>query len=269
VQVPSPDASGQLARESGEALLERYAQTGDRRCRERAIEQHMPLARRLALRYARGGEPLDDLLQVAYLGLVNAIDRFDPARGTRFASFAVPTITGELRRHFRSTSWRLHVPRGVQENTLRVRNATERLTHQLGRAPTTGELGEETGLGVEEIADALNAQAVQATASLDGPWGENEGETTLGDVVGTLDDRYDVVEHFASIAPLLRRLPARQREVLVLRFVQDLTQSEIATRVGCSQMQVSRLLRRAVATLSAQVERQAGHAPALRARPPG
>jgi len=238
----------------GEQLLAAYHRTGDPRLRERAIEWYLPLARRLAARYHRRQEPFDDLVQVANLGLVKAVKRYDPTRGTRFTSFAVPTISGELRRHFRGTAWSLHVPRGVQEDALRVRDATARLTHRLGRAPRVSELQEETGLDAEAISEALHARAVQATTSLDQPTGSRseDGDATLGELIGGEDDRYALVERQADVAPLIRALPSREREILFLRFARDCTQSEIAERIGCSQMQISRILRRTLAWLNDQ-----------------
>ena len=243
-------------RVSGEDLLALYQRTHDPRALDRAVERYLPLARRLAARYHRRQEPFEDLVQVASLGLVKAVERWDPGRGTRFSSFAVPTITGELRRHFRGTSWTLHVPRGVQEDALRVRDATARLTHRLGRAPRVSELMEETGLDAEAITEALHARAVQATASLDQPAGgstADDGDATLGELVGGVDAGFELAERHADLGPLLRKLPQREREVLFLRFARDLTQSEIAARIGCSQMQVSRILRRTIALLSEQV----------------
>lgn len=247
-----------LRRCDGQELLVRYRQTGDVRLRDQAIEWFMPLARRLAARYHRRQEPFEDLVQVACVGLVKAVERWDPERGIRFSSFAVPTISGELRRHFRATAWNLHVPRGVQEDALRVRDATGRLTHELGRAPLVSELGEATGLDVEAIAEALHARAVQATTSLDQPSGHvpDDGDATLGEHVGVEDEGFDLVEHSAVLEALLRTLPRREREVLFLRFARDMTQSEIAERIGCSQMQVSRILRRTLARLSERVEQQ-------------
>jgi RNA polymerase sigma-B factor len=235
---------------SGEQLIAHHRCTGNPRLREAAIERYMPLARRLAARYHRGQEPFDDLLQVAYVGLVKAVDRFDPAVGARFSSFAIPTITGELRRHFRDTAWNLHVPRGMQEAALDVAKASAELTHRLGRPPTVGELAERTGLDVEEVVEALQARAAQDVSSLDHPRGLDDGETTLAELVGEDDERLDLVDHRVTVAPLIRALPQREREILFLRFAQDMTQSEIAQRVGCSQMQVSRLLRRAIGRLS-------------------
>jgi RNA polymerase sigma-B factor len=257
----SPLAAAPLGRRNGgEELLALYHRTHDPRVRDRAIEQYMPLARRLAARYHRRQEPFEDLVQVANLGLVKAVERYDPARGTRFASFAVPTIAGELRRHFRGTAWSLHVPRGVQEDTLRVRDAASRLTHRLGRAPRISELETETGLDAEAISEALHARAVQATTSLDQPaggCGAEDGDATLGELVGCEDAGFELAERQADVAPLLRALPRREREVLFMRFARDMTQSEIAQRIGCSQMQVSRILRRTIARLGEQAERGA------------
>jgi RNA polymerase sigma-B factor len=270
----SPLAAEPLRRRiEGEELLALYHRDRDPRVRDLAIEQYMPLARRLAARYHRRKEPFEDLVQVANLGLVKAVERYDPTRGTRFSSFAVPTITGELRRYFRGTAWTLHVPRGVQENALRVRDAAGELTHRLGRAPRISELEAETGLDAEAITEALHARAVQATASLDHPAGRSaeDRDATLGELIGDEDDRYALAERQADVGPLLRALPPREREVLFLRFAHDMTQSEIAERIGCSQMQISRILRRTLARLNEQAERGAAGAPeasrARRARP--
>ena len=234
--------------QQGEELLALYHRTRDRRVRDRAIEHYAPLARRLAMRY-RHRESFEDLVQVASLGLVNAVERFDPTRGKRFSSFAVPTISGELRRYFRGTAWTLHVPRGMQENALAVRNAVDRLTDRLGRAPRIGELADETGLDVETISEALYARAIQSTRSLDRPV-TAEGETTLAELVGTRDEGFERAERYADLAPLLEALASREREVLFLRFARDMTQSEIAAQIGCSQMQISRILRGTIAQLA-------------------
>ena len=241
--------------ESVEQLLAQYARTGDRRARERAFELSMPLARRLAWRYRRGQEPIDDLLQVAYVGLVAAIDRFDPTRGTRFASFAGPTIMGELRRHFRATSWSAHVPRSVQENVLAVRTATDDLTSSLRRSPTVRELERATGLDAEQITEALHAHVAFHAASLDSPL-EDDGEgLALIDTLGSDDEGFELTDRRAAIAALLRRLSPRDRALLSMRFANDMTQSEIAARLGCSQMHVSRLLRRTLAQLMDAADR--------------
>lgn len=241
------------ARSSGERLLLRWRRSGDPRWREAAIEAYLPLARKLAKRYDRGPEPLEDLHQVAFLGLVKAVDRFDPEFGTSFASYAIPTIMGELRRHFRDATWSIHMPRAVQESLLSVREATARLSERLGRAPTVGELAQATGLDAEQITEALHARAAKDPSSLDQPVGgpDEEATATLAEALGCEEDGFDLVDHRLAIAPALRALPQREREILFLRFGLDLTQSEIAQRVGCSQMQVSRLLRRALGRLRA------------------
>jgi RNA polymerase sigma-B factor len=234
-----------------EELLAR-ARAGDRRARERAFRQTMPLARQLAWRYRRGREPIDDLLQVAYLGLTAAINRFDPTRGTRFVSFARPTISGELLRHFRDTSWAARVPRAVQENLLTVRRASDALAARLGRSPSVEEVADATGLEVEQVAEALHANSARHAASLDGgAHDDGDARSALADVVGVEDERFERVERRAAIGSLVRRLPPRERELLFMRFAEDMTQSEIAARIGCSQMQVSRLLRRTLAQLAA------------------
>jgi RNA polymerase sigma-B factor len=235
---------------SVEELLAR-ARAGDRRARERAFRETMPLARQLAWQYRRGREPVDDLLQVAYLGLTAAINRFDPTRGTRFVSFARPTISGELLRHFRDTSWAARVPRAVQENVLVVRRASEALAARLGRSPRVEEVADATGLDVEEVAEALHANSVRHAASLDGGADDEEDARVLADVVGVEDERFERVEQRAAVGSLVRKLPPRDRELLFMRFAEDMTQSEIGIRIGCSQMQVSRLLRRSLAQLAA------------------
>ncbi len=240
-------------RRSGDGFLRRWHATGDPRWRARAIEEYVPLAHRFARQYDRGREPLEDLQQVAVLGLVKAVDRFDPDRGVRFASFAIPTIVGELRRHFRDATWSIHMPRSAQEGMLRVRDATSALGDRLGRTPTVSELCEETGLDAEQLVEALQAGEAIELASLDRPLsGADNGaeRPTLGDSLGLLDDGFDLVDHRATVGPLLRGLREPDRTILLLRFAGDLTQSEIAARVGCSQMQVSRILRRALDQLA-------------------
>jgi RNA polymerase sigma-B factor len=234
----------------GEALVKRYHATGDPRLRDRAVEEYMSLARKLAKRYHRTREPLDDLLQVAYLGLVKAVDRYDPSVGTRFGSYAIPTISGELRRHFRDTTWALHVPRGVQEAALDVARTTAELSNRLGRAPTVNEIADETGLELEAVIEGIQARESQEIASLDQPRTSDADAGSIADTLGHDDERFDLVDRSVTVAPLLRALPEREREVLRLRFAHDMTQTEIAVRVGCSQMQVSRLIRRAIARLS-------------------
>jgi RNA polymerase sigma-B factor len=215
------------------------------------VARFMPLARSLARRYERSSESLDDLLQVASLGLLKAIDRFDPERGNAFVSFAVPTILGELRRYFRDCCWDVHVPRGTQERTLKVEEAERRMTVDLGRAPTVNELAQYLEIGVEQVLDAMAASQAYGALSLDAPRSSMTGEpaTSYAEMLGSDDEHYDLVEDRVTIARALEHIPPRERLVLQLRFGEDLTQSEIAERVGVSQMQVSRLLRHAIEQL--------------------
>jgi RNA polymerase sigma-B factor len=234
-------------------VLATRARKGDVQARETLIAEHMPLARALARRYRRGGEGLDDLVQVAAIGLVKAVDRFDPERGHSFSTFAQPTIIGELLRHFRDTGWDIHVARGTQELALKVRTAAEAIELETGSAATPRQLAERTGASIEAVLDALGALANRTALSLAAPTGREDdgggGSATLADTLGTVESGYARAEQRATLAPALRRLPAREQEILRLRFVEDLTQSEIATRIGVSQMQVSRLLRRSLELL--------------------
>jgi RNA polymerase sigma-B factor len=215
--------------------------------REALIERHLGLARHLALRYRDRGEPIDDLIQVASLGLLKAADRFDPSRGVAFATFAVPTILGELRRHFRDRGWALHVPRDLKEAALRV---TRALRACGGRAPTPAELARVTGLSLEQVVEALEVAGAHHTLSLDAPVGEeDDGGATVLDQLGAPDDGLARARDRVTLAGLVHVLDAREREILRLRFEEDLTQSEIGARVGVSQMQVSRILRAALARM--------------------
>ncbi len=231
-------------------LFERWQQDGDRSARDELVGRFLPLARKLARRYAGAREPFDDLLQVASLGLVKAVDRFDPERGTAFSSFAVPTILGELKRYFRDLGWSVHVPRGAQEMALKVEEARQQMASRTGRPPTVNELAEYLELSIEDILEGLETGAAHHAVSLDTPREDADGEAgTLADSFGREDERFDVVDASVSIAAAARSLSARERHVLALRFVEDKTQTEIAELVGVSQMQVSRILRRAVARL--------------------
>jgi RNA polymerase sigma-B factor len=239
-------ASSSLATAQDEAdqLFVRWQRDRDPVARERLVCRYMPLARSLARRYGRSSEPFEDLLQVASLGLLKALDRYDRERGSSFSSFAVPTILGEMRRYFRDSGWAVHVPRGAQERSLKVRDAQEHLANVHGRAPTVNELAGYLEFDIEDVIDALQAIEAYQTLSLDAPRGGIEGETiAYGDSVGCDDERYELVELDATIASVLRQVAPRERLILHLRFVEDLTQTEIAERVGISQMQVSRLLR--------------------------
>jgi RNA polymerase sigma-B factor len=228
----------------------RFQRDGDMAAREELIQRFLPLARRLARRYERASEPLEDLVQVASVGLVKAIDRFESDHGAGFSSYAVPTILGELKRHFRDSGWALHVPRGMQERVLKVNEAVEHLSAGLGHSPTPQQLATELQLPVEEVLEAMEAGAAYDTVSLDAPLRSNDDErTTFADAVGETDSRFDLVEHSATLDRALRAMPERERAILYLRFAEGLPQVEIAERVGISQMHVSRLIRRALERL--------------------
>jgi RNA polymerase sigma-B factor len=231
-------------------LFHSYHHEGDLHARRELIECYLPLARSLARRYARRGEPLDDLVQVASLGLVKAIDRFDSERGPSFLSYAIPTMLGELRRHFRDCGWALRVPRETQERVLKVKSTVERLSGELGRSPSHRRVADELNLPVEDVLEAIAAYAAYDTAPLDTPLRPDKDERgTVAETFGETDERFELIEACASIGPALRALSERDRLIVHLRFVEDLTQTEIAQRVGISQMHVSRLVRRALEQL--------------------
>jgi RNA polymerase sigma-B factor len=235
-------------------LLIRYHEEGDASAREELVERFLPLARQLARRYQRQNEPLDDLMQVASMGLVKAIDRFDPERGTAFSTYAVPTILGELKRYFRDSGWAVHVPRGMQERVMKLDQASQELHRKLGRSPSASELADELALTSEEVLEAMEAASAYDAISLEeqrGSESRDSQEPTYADSLGTEEERYELVEYGATIAPTMKALSERERLILHLRFVEDLTQSEIADRIGVSQMHVSRLIRRALARLRA------------------
>jgi RNA polymerase sigma-B factor len=232
------------------ALFQRYAATGDPLLRERLIERFLPLARQIARRYQRAEEPLDDLLQVAALGLVKAVDGFDPTRDVAFSSYAVPTILGEVKRHFRDRTWAVRVPRDLQELALKVDRLVGELTIELRRQPTISELAAGAGAGEEQVLEAREAAGAYRATSFDAPRGlDGEPGETLGDSVGGDEDGFALAEDRAMLAALMRAISPREREVLRLRFEEDLTQAEIGERIGVSQMQVSRLIRQAVERL--------------------
>jgi RNA polymerase sigma-B factor len=248
----APLPAARQAPPSREDDLARLWRNRDRAsARRELIERHMPLARSLARRYERSSEPLDDLVQVAALGLVKAIDRFDPDRGVAFASFAVPTVLGELRRYFRDCCWDVHVPRAAQERALKLEQAQAQLTGDLGRAPTVAQLAQFLEIDTEQVLDGMAATHAYGVASLDAPRTTASGEdaATYHDLLGEIDDRYELAEDSAVIGAAMRHLSERERHVLDLRFGEDLTQSEIAERIGVSQMHVSRLLRHALEQL--------------------
>lgn len=219
------------------------------RTREKIVRRCMPLAEHIAHRFEGRGEAREDIAQVARLGLVNAVNRFDVECGSDFVSFAVPTIMGEVRRHFRDNSWSVKVPRRLKELHLQVGNATGEMSQRLGRAPTATELATELGLDREEVVEALIAGSGYNTLSMDTGGGGDDESPPLSETLGSPDTNLDRIENHEALRPLLEALPERERTVLVLRFFESLTQSQIAERVGISQMHVSRLLARTLARL--------------------
>ncbi|HLM35285.1 MAG TPA: SigB/SigF/SigG family RNA polymerase sigma factor [Gaiellaceae bacterium] len=257
--APGYPPSGERAVRAQEdrRLLVRYHREGDPAAREQLVERFLPLARQLARRYQRGGEQLDDLIQVASLGLLKAIDRFDPGRETAFSSFAVPTILGELKRHFRDKGWSVRVPRDLQEMAVRVDRIADEMSREIGRAPTPGEIAERTGTSLEQVLEAREASAAYRAVSLDRPRSEDEEEgDSFADAVGAEDPGFGHAEDAATVDRLMRVLSEREREVLRLRFEEDLTQSEIGQRVGVSQMHVSRLIRQSIARLREEADQE-------------
>lgn len=223
-----------------------------RKQRDLIVQRCLPLADHLARKYRGRGESFEDLLQVARLGLVNAVDRFNADQGAHFLSFAVPTITGLLRRHFRDCGWAVKVPRRVKELHPVINAATQELGQQLQRCPNASEIAEYLGIERELVIDAMIAGSNYAVLSLDGPRTEQfESESSFGDIVGHSDPRLEKVLDVHTVRPLIAALPERQRLMIKLRFFEDMTQSEIAQRIGCSQMHVSRLLAQALQTLRA------------------
>jgi RNA polymerase sigma-B factor len=239
---------------SEHGLFARWQRDGDPAAREALVERFTPLTRNLARRYSRSSVPFDDLLQVAMLGLLKALDRYDAERGHSFQSFAVPTVLGEMRRYFRDSGWAVHVPRGSQERALRVRSAHEQLMEERGHAPTVDELAEHLLLEAEEVLDALQVLNGYETVSLDAPRPGAPENASFAESIGEDDERFERVELGLTVASGVQALSPREREILHMRFAEDLTQTQIAARVGISQMQVSRLLRRSLEKLRASAD---------------
>lgn len=247
--VPPPrQGGGDEAAPDDLALLAQLGPDDPRRAavRDRVVEAHLPLVRHLARRYADRGEPLDDLVQVGTIGLLKAVDRFDPQRGTAFASFAVPTVLGEIRRHFRDRGWAIRVPRRLQELSRALTEARGALAQELGRAPTVDELAGRLGVDPEDVLEALDSAGAYATVPL-----EMDAEDGPSGWLGEEDVALDAVENREALRPLLAQLAPRERRILALRFVRGMSQSQIAAEVGISQMHVSRLLARTLTELRA------------------
>jgi RNA polymerase sigma-B factor len=228
-------------------LLRRYRETSDPVLLEEIVRQFEPLARSVARRYHSRGEPLEDLTQVAMVGLLKAISRFDPDRGFAFSSYATPTMLGELKRYFRDSGWAVHVPRGVKERALELASTTEELSAKLGRSPSLAELADALQISEEQTLEAIEAYHARHTSPLEhGSDDEESGVPQLAQVLGAEDERLEQAEYLTMIAKGVETLSESDRLILYLRFARDLTQSEIAARIGTSQMQVSRLLRAAI-----------------------
>ncbi|MFI5938265.1 SigB/SigF/SigG family RNA polymerase sigma factor [Actinoplanes sp. NPDC051494] len=221
--------------------------------RDRTIEAWMPMARHLANRYSGRGEPLDDLVQVAVIGLIKAVDRFEADRGVEFAGFAIPTIVGEIKRHFRDRTWSIRVPRRLQELRLSITSANTTLTHTLGRSPTVADIAAHLEVTEEEVLEGLEGARAYNATSLSTPIG-TDGNTELSDTLGGEDHEFELAEARATLGPALATLDDRERKIITLRFYGNLTQSQIADQVGISQMHVSRLLTKALVKLRGRLD---------------
>ncbi|HJR97907.1 MAG TPA: RNA polymerase sigma factor SigF [Actinomycetota bacterium] len=242
--------SGQTAEDHEVSAL--FARLPDDAARDEIVLRFGSFAEYLARRFAGRGEPLDDLIQVANIGLLNAVDRFDPSRNVRFSTFAAATIVGELKRHFRDKGWALRVPRRMQELAVRINQLLPELTQSLGRSPTIPELAEHLDVTTDDIVEAMDAVQAYSTSSLDAPIG-GEGKAPI-ETIGGDDPSLELLEEWSSLAPTVAELSPRDRRVLFLRFFQGLTQSEIAQDVGVSQMHVSRILTQTLEKLRRQAE---------------
>jgi RNA polymerase sigma-B factor len=250
---PTPQRHGAPDREAARALfvqLSALEKDSPERVelRNQLVRMHIPLVEHLARRFRNRGEPLDDLTQVATIGLIKSVDRFDVDRGVEFSTYATPTIVGEIKRHFRDKGWAVRVPRRLQELRLSLTTATGELSQQHGRSPTVHELAERLGITEEEVLEGLESANAYSTLSLDVPDTDDESPA-VADTLGAEDDALEGVEYRESLKPLLAQLPQREQRILVLRFFRNMTQSQIASEVGISQMHVSRLLARTLAQL--------------------
>ena len=230
-------------------LFAELAAKGDSAVRDELVRMHLPLVEYLARRFRNRGEPLEDLVQVATIGLIKSIDRFDLERGVEFSTYATPTIVGEIKRHFRDKGWAIRVPRRLQELKLTLTKATSELSQTLGRSPTVAELAAHLGLQEEEILEGLESANAYSAVSLDATDSGDDDAPAVSDSLGMVDEALEGVEYRESLKPLLDKLPPREKKILVLRFFGNMTQSQIAAELGISQMHVSRLLARTLAQL--------------------
>jgi RNA polymerase sigma-B factor len=266
--VPGPDPTDMTARDPDDATpvddeldarFAEYRRSGDVKARNELVEAHVRLAEFCARRFSYRGEPFDDLRQVALVGLLKAVERFDPERGVRFTSFATPTIVGELKRHFRDKGWAVRVPRRLQELHLQVARLAGVMSQELARPPTTAELAERAGVPEEEILESMEAATLYRLSSLDVTRVDDDGvEVAIAARLGDADPELGAVESRVEVLELLEQLPEREQRILYLRFFEGLTQAEIADRVGLSQMHVSRLLARSLDLLAAEADPQGG-----------
>lgn len=253
-----------LGRVDEEVLFRRLRRYDDEGAREEIVRRHLPRATALARRFHRTSECPDDLEQVAAIGLLKAVDRFDPDAEAAFWTFATPTVLGELKRHLRDHCWTVRVPRPVQEASLAVQRAMAELTTELGRSPSTAEIAGRLGWGGEDVVEAIEAASAFSPDSLDAPLGTADGDgASVGETLGVVDEGYDAAERHVALTGAMRELDPRSVLILHLRFSEDLTQSEIAARVGISQMHVSRLIRRSLDTIRRSLERDRGAQVAL------
>lgn len=237
-------------------LLQRYHEDGDIRARQVLIERYVGFVRRLAQRYARRGEQLDDLTQVGCVGLIKAIDRYDGGHGASLTTYAAPNILGEIKRHFRDRGWSVRVPREIQELNVRLQKTIDELTTKFARSPSVDELAEASGSTTEQVLEALESSSAYSTLSLSEPTGGDDADAPEPmDVVGTADEEFERTEERLTLATGIKRLPAREQSILHLRFFEGLTQSEIAQQIGISQMHVSRLIRDSLERVRRELER--------------
>jgi RNA polymerase sigma-B factor len=251
----------ELARRTDEELLDAHYRERDLAARDELVDRFMPFARKLAVRYIHSREPMDDLMQVASIGLLNAIDRFDPEHGKKFTAFAAPTILGELKRHFRDKGWAIHVPRDLQERALAVSRHAERLSTELRRSPTIDELAQALNCTIEQTVEAIDAGENYQLTSLDAPVAQDDGDgCALTETLGSDDDGFELAEDRQTLASHWAELSDLERQVLGLRLTHGLTQRQISRRIGYSQMHVFRLLRRSMLSLEAAEEVPATYA---------
>jgi RNA polymerase sigma-B factor len=251
--VNAPDTARARAREVDRELLRRLHEDGDVAARERLVQRHLPLVRSLARRYAGRGEALEDIEQVGAIGLLKAIDRFELGREVSLATYATPTVVGEIKRHFRDKGWAIRVPRALQELNARMSSTIDRLTSRLGRSPSVAEIAAELKTTPEEVLEALEVGTAYSTLSLSaGPGGEDESDPL--ESLGEEDEEFARSEDRASLAPAMAHLPAREQEILRMRFEEGLPQTQIAERVGLSQMHISRLIRKALGTMRDELQ---------------